>query len=167
MNRAIALFAFVALSSWFPVKIFSLKDRLWITLSDVFVFGALFQFGLEVAVILVSVEALSFLLRTRPKRCYRWLFNFSQPVVSIFLIGQLHWFLTNTDAGGYRSPLHFLIIGMTCGFIYFTMGSGLTSLAVSLTSHQPFGRLFRKNISWFVPAAMGAGIASAIYLLAT
>ena len=63
-----------ALVSCFPLRIFSIQDRLWLTLSDVFVFIALFHFGTEVAVVIASVEAITFNLRRRPKATYQWAF---------------------------------------------------------------------------------------------
>jgi hypothetical protein len=160
----------VVLASWFPVQIFCLKDRLWVTLSDVFVFGALFQFGPEVAVILASVETLSFLLRTRPKRGYRWMFNLSQPVISIFLIGQLYSFLRDLslpwNTGGTGFTLYLAVVVLGCGFMYFTLASGLTKVAVSMSNSHSFGAAFRKNFLWLLPSVVGAGMAGVLYLLA-
>jgi hypothetical protein len=164
------LIGLIALASWFPVQVFSLKDRLWITLSDVFVFAALFQFGAEVAVIMASVGSISALLRVRPKRSYRWLFNLAQPVISTFLIGHLYSFLRGLslpwNAEGAGFTLHLMAVMVGCGFIYFTIATGMTTMAVSLSRQQSFGVIFRKNFLWFVPSAVGAGIVGLIYLLA-
>jgi hypothetical protein len=34
---------FAAVVGWFPIRLFSVKDRLWLTVGDVFVFIALFH----------------------------------------------------------------------------------------------------------------------------
>ena len=77
------------LATCFPVRIGLFKNRMWITLSDIFVFSAMLHFGPHVAVVIALVEGLTFNLRMRVTNFYRQLFNLAQVAVVAYLIGQL------------------------------------------------------------------------------
>jgi hypothetical protein len=155
--------------SWFPLRLLSIQERTWLTLSDVFVFVALFQFGVEVAVVIASVEALSFNLRRRPQRAYRWIFNVSQIVLVAFLVGQLfhilHVALTRPgqpDGGTLMLPL---VAPWLCGFVYYGLSSGLTGLALAFSCRQPFTQVWMRNLSWYSVSITGAVMAALTYFL--
>jgi hypothetical protein len=157
------------LAGFFPWRLFSLRDKLWLTLSDVFVFIALFQYGVEVAVVVASLEALSFNLRRRPLRTYRWIFNISQIVLVAFLVGQvfymLHAALTAPGQLGTGTWLLPLVAPWLCGFIYYVLSSGLTGIALAFSCRQPFTQVWMQNLSWFSVSMTGAGLAALTYFL--
>jgi hypothetical protein len=158
-----------ALVSCFPLRIFSLQDRLWLTLSDVFVFVALFHFGAEVAVVIASIEAAAFNLRRRPKEAYRWVFNLSQIILVAFLVGQLFnlmvsW-LIYSEQMGIGAVVLFLTAPWACGFLYYSLSSGLTGLAVALNNSHSFLQTWVKNLSWYYVSVLGAVLAALTHLL--
>ena len=162
----LALFA--ALVSCFPLRIFSIQDRIWLTLSDVFVFIALFQFGTEVAVVIASIEAITFNLRRRPKETYQWAFNLAQIVVVAFLVGQLFELMVSWTSWSENTELAavtlFLTAPWVCGFLYYSLSSGLTGLAVALDNSHSFTRTWLKNLSWYYVSVVGAVLAALTHL---
>jgi hypothetical protein len=156
-------------ASCFPLRLFSITNRIWLTLSDVFVFVAMFQFGPEVAVIIAFLEAVTFNLRTRPEKAYRWLFNVSQIVLVAFIVGQFFQFLQKglSEPGklGVGTLVLLLIAPWLCGFLYYALSSGLTSLAVAFSSRQQFRRLWVQNLNWYFVSVIGAVMAALTYVV--
>jgi hypothetical protein len=158
-----------AVASCFPLRLFSLSDKIWLTLSDVFVFVALFQFGVEIAVVIASIEAVAFNLRCRPHAAYRWVFNLSQIILVAFMVGQffnlLQAGLTRPGGIGTGTVVLLLITPWACGFLYYALSSGMTGLAVALSSRQSFVQVWVKNLNWMHVSVVGAVGAALVYVL--
>jgi hypothetical protein len=156
-------------ASCFPLKIFSITSRIWLTLSDVFVFVAMFQFGAEVAVVIACLEAITFNLRTRPDKAYQWLFNVAQIILVAFIVGRFFQFLQKglSEPGrlGVGTLVLLLIAPWLCGFLYYALSSGLTSLAVAFSNRQRFGQLWTENLNWYYVSVIGAVIAALTYVV--
>ena len=85
----------------FPVLIHSMTNaRIWVSLSDVFVFFAVFYFSAEVAVVVAAIEAVTFNLRMRKQvvKLNRHLFNLTQIVITAFLVSRAVYFLQGQAA---------------------------------------------------------------------
>ncbi|MGW8182222.1 MAG: hypothetical protein ACWGQW_26130, partial [bacterium] len=158
-----------AVASCFPLRLFSLSDKIWLTLSDVFVFVALFQFGVEVAVVVASIEAVAFNLRHRPNAAYRWVFNLSQIILVAFMVGQffnlLQVGLSRPGGFGTGTIVLLLTAPWACGFLYYALSSGLTGLAVALSSRQSFGQVWVRNLSWVHVSVLGSIVAAFVNVL--
>jgi len=154
--------------SCFPLRIFSLQDRLWLTLSDVFVFVALFHFGPETAVVIASIEAAAFNLRKRPSGAYRWAFNLSQIILVAFLVGNLFNFMASRLHHSENMELGTVLLALTapwtCGFLYYSLSSGLTGLAVALSGSCSFLQIWVRNLSWYYISVLGAVLAALTHL---
>jgi uncharacterized membrane protein len=154
------------LASCFPLRIFSIRDRMWLTLSDVFVFVALVSFGPAVAVIVASVDALVLNLRRKNSRGYRWLFNLAQIVIVAFVVGQL---VEIVKTGNNLLDSTGLVIGITviafCGLIYYLLSAGLTSKAVGLSTENSALGIWKRNIRWCLPTVIGAALGAVIAFL--
>jgi hypothetical protein len=170
-NSWLYLAGLAALASCFPIRLFSLNQRLWLTLGDVFVFAAIFQFGPEVAVVVATVEAVVFNLRSKAKPAYRWLFNVGQLVVAAFLVGQGFRLVAATGAGlqlaspGLGTILVLLGAPMACGILYYLLTFGLAAAAVALSSGQRLRDLWRRNLLWSSASVLGALLGAVGYLL--
>ncbi len=156
------------LATCFPVKIGLLKNRMWITLSDIFVFSAMLHFGPHVAVVIALVEGLTFNLRMKVTNFYRQLFNLAQVAVVAYLIGQLFELLL-------RKPEFFpqeqisrgimmLAAGLTGGLLYFLFTSGFVAGAVALSSNQRLVPLWKQTLVWTPLTLTAAALGSTIYL---
>jgi len=158
-------------ASCFPIRLFSITDKLWLTLSDVFVFVALFQFGVEVAVVVASIEALAFNFRQRPQQVYRWVFNLAQIILVAFLVGTFFRLLQ----AGLSRPGHLevgtvvllLVAPWVCGFLYYALSSGLTGMVIALASRQSFLQVWCQNLVWYQASVIGAVCAALTYVLVT
>jgi hypothetical protein len=152
-----------------PIRLFSLSDRLWLTLSDVFVFVALFQFGPEVAVVVASIEAIAFNLRKRTQPSYRWVFNLAQIILVAFLVGGFFQLLqagiTHPNSLGTGTVVLLLIAPWLCGFLYYCLSSGLTGMVIALTNGQSFLRVWVSNLVWYQASVIGAVCAALVYVL--
>ena len=159
-----------AVVGWFPIRLFSVKDRVWLTVGDVFVFVALFHCGVAVAVTVASIEALVFNLRKRPKRVYRWLFNLAQIILVVFLVGQVFLFMSTvldrSEAVPMGSVLLLILAPWVCGFLYYALSSAMTGLAIALYRSQPFLKVWARNIGWYYVSVLGAVLAALTYITA-
>ena len=156
------------LATCFPVKIGLLKNRMWITLSDIFVFSAMFHFGPHVAVVIALVEGLTFNLRMKVTNFYRQLFNLAQVAVVAYLIGQLlELLLRRTD---FLPPqqvargILMLAAGLTAGLLYFLFTSGFVAGAVALSSRERLASIWKQTLVWTPLTLTAAALASTIYL---
>ena len=156
-------------ASFFPIRLLSISDRLWLTLSDIFVFVALFQFGPEVAVVVASIEAIAFNISKRTEPSYRWVFNLAQIILVAFLVGAffriLQAGLANPTGLGPGTVVLLLIAPWICGFLYYALSSGLTGMVVSLTSGQSFFKVWVGNLAWYQVSVIGAVLAALTYVL--
>jgi hypothetical protein len=160
--------AVAAFVSWFPLRLSSIQDRLWLTLGDLFIFVALFHFGTEVAVVIASFEAIVFNLRKQPKRAFRWVFNIAQITVVVFLVGKLYEYL-NVNLAGFESSrvsglLLLILAPWLCGFVYYALTSGLTGLAVALHGSHSFLEVWTRNLSWYYVPILGAVLAALTHI---
>jgi riboflavin transporter FmnP len=158
-----------AVASCFPIRLLSLADKFWLTLSDVFVFVALFQFGPEVAVVVASIEAIAFNLRKRTQPSYRWVFNLAQIILVAFLVGGFFRLLqagiAQPNGLGPGTVVLLLIAPWICGFLYYALSSGLTGMVMALTSGQSFLRFWVGNLVWYQVSVIGAVCAALTYVL--
>jgi hypothetical protein len=156
-------------ASCFPIRLFSISDKIWLTLSDVFVFVALFQFGVEVAVVVASLEAITFNLRQRTQPAYRWVFNLAQIILVAFLVGQFfRWLqigLTHPGQLDVGRVVMLLLAPWVVGFLYFALSSGLTGLAVAWCTRQSFGKVWVKNLNWCTVSVIGSIVAALTFVL--
>jgi hypothetical protein len=156
-------------ASCFPIRLFSVSERIWLTLSDVFVFVALFQFGPEVAVVVASIEALAFNLRKRTQPSYRWVFNLAQIILVAFLVGGffrlLQTGLTHPQGFGPGTVVLLLMAPWLCGFLYYALSSGLTGMVMALTNGQSFLKVWVTNLVWYQVSVIGAVCAALTYVL--
>ena len=156
------------LATCFPVKIGLLKNRMWITLSDIFVFSAMFHFGPHVAVVIALVEGLTFNLRMKVTNFYRQLFNLAQVAVVAYLIGQLlELLLRRADflpLEQVARGMMLLAAGLTAGLLYFLFTSGFVAGAVALSSRQSLVPLWKQTLVWTPLTLTAAALGSTIYL---
>jgi uncharacterized membrane protein len=160
-----------AAASLFPLRLLSVRDKIWLTLGDVFVFVAFFKFGPEAATVIAAVEALAFNLRRRPRGVYRWTFNTAQLVVTAFAVGHLFRFLEEMSGlmhPGQVGVLHLLVAllaPMICGFFYYLVTLSLTAEAMVLARGGSFRQLWQQNVGWCYPSVLGALGGASAYLL--
>jgi len=150
------------LVTWFPFRIFAIKEHIWLTLADVFVFGAMFYFGALTAAVLAGLEAATFNFRTKTKRIYRSLFNVCQIVIVAFCVGNLLNFMQASD---WTVPeLAIPIIGIFCGAIYYILNTLTLMVAITLSSRESFHIIWSKNMKWLSLPVVEAFVAAAIFL---
>jgi len=156
-------------ASCFPIRLFSISDRIWLTLSDVFVFVALFQFGVEVAVVVASLEAVTFNLRKQARPAYRWVFNLAQIILVAFLVGQffelLQKGLTQPGFLSMGNVAMLLIAPWLVGFLYYALSSTFTGLAIAWSSRLPLGQVLTQNIRWCAVSVAGSVLAAFTFVL--
>jgi hypothetical protein len=125
---------------------------------------ALFHYGLEVAVVVASFEAVVFNFRKRPKKAFRWFFNLAQIVIVVYLVGHVYQFVDDTlpygESDGIGALLLLILAPWLCGFLYYSLSSGLTILAVSLHGSHSFLEVWSKNFSWYYVSILGAVLAA-------
>ncbi len=156
------------LATFFPVRIALYKDRMWITLSDIFVFAAMLHFGPQVAVMIAVIEALTFNLRIRVKGAYRRAFNLAQITVVAYLMGQavdllLHQ-VAPVDATQAGSVLVLLALSLICGLLYFLMTSGFIAGAMALSDWRAFVPLWKRSLAWTPVTLSGVALASILFV---
>ncbi len=155
------------LSTCFPVRMALYKDRMWITLSDIFVFAAMLHFGPQVAVMIAIVEALTFNFRMHVKGAYRRVFNLAQITIVAYLMGQLVELLLErvslTDATQVGSGLILLGLSLICGLLYFLLTTGFTASAMALSNWRAFVPLWKRSLAW-APVTLGAAAVVSIVL---
>ena len=92
-----------------------------------------FYYDTKVAVVVASVEAVVFNLRKQPKKAYRWAFNLAQNIVVVFLVGRVYEVIdarvSLLESGGIGTIFLLILAPWLCGFLYYTLSSGLTALA--------------------------------------
>ena len=163
----VALLAVAA--SCFPIRLFSISDKIWLTLSDVFVFVALFHFGVEVAVVVASLEAVTFNIRQRAQPSFRWMFNLAQIILVAFLVGQffelLQAGLSRPGGMGFSNVTMLLLAPWLVGFLYYSLSSTFTGLAVAWSSGKSFYQVWTTNLKWCAMSIVGSMLAALTFVL--
>jgi hypothetical protein len=59
-----------------------------------------------------------------------------------------------------------LVAPWACGFLYYALSSGLTGLAIALSSGQSFVQVWVKNLNWYCVSVIGAVCAALVFVLA-
>ena len=156
------------LATCFPVRIALYKDRMWITLSDIFVFAAMLHFGPQVAVMIAVIEALTFNLRMVVKGGYRQVFNLAQITVVAYLMSQAVALLVETvapiDVTQFGSVVVLFVVSLICGLLYFLLTSGFIAGAMALSNWQAFVPLWKRSLAWAPVTLSGVGLASILFL---
>ncbi len=156
------------LATCFPVRIGLFKNRMWITLSDIFVFSAMFHFGPHVAVLVALVEGLTFNLRLKVSDFYRQLFNLAQVAVVAYLIAHLLELLRKKanllPPEQLGRGVAILAAGLACGALYFLFTSGFVAGAVALSRKQRLVPLWKQTLVWTPLTLTAAALGSTIYL---
>ncbi len=152
----------------FPVRIAVFKDKMWITLSDVFVFSAMLHFGPQVAVVIAVIEGLTFNVRIKVTRLHRQLFNLAQIALVAFVISHVLILVLGRTTDPQDSQLRsaFVLVGMTlvCGLLYFLLTSGFVAGAMALSSRESFVPIWKRSLAWASLTLTGAALASVIFL---
>jgi hypothetical protein len=161
------LCALTAAATCFPVRIALFKDRMWITLSDIFVFSALIHFGVEVAVVVAAVEGLTFNLRSGADKPYRTLFNVAQIVTVAFLVGHVFYLIQPgqlpLNTGQMADP-KLIVTAIFCGALYFLLTSGMVSLAIALSCQKPLITVWKQSLPWAIVTLAGVAIGMTLFL---
>ncbi len=152
------------LATCFPVRIALYKDRMWVTLSDIFVFAALLHFGPQVAVMMAVIEALTFNLRMGVKGAYRQAFNLAQITIVAYLMGQVVSLLLDKVApleiAQVGSVIVLLATSLICGLLYFLLTSGFIAGAIALSNWHDFVPLWKRSLAWAPVTLSGVAFAS-------
>jgi signal transduction histidine kinase len=133
-----------------------------VSVSDTFIFLALFLFGAEVAVVLAAADSLVASRRFIVK--LRAAFNASVSACSIFVAGWFLRLLFQDDviaaSRGYSSA--FVTAICVVALTQFILNSSLTATAVSLSSGQPIWQTWRQKFLWasltYFAGASAAGV---------
>ncbi len=134
-------------ATWHPVVMVSFsRAKVWISLSDVFVFMAILFFGPEAAAIVATVEAITFNIRKRKLVCapYRFLFNVAQIAIVAFVAGHMFYLIGPAKV---ESPPALFLVAVGSGLYYYFLTSGLVARAVALSGGRPFAQVWRKSLT--------------------
>ncbi|HEY3128445.1 MAG TPA: hypothetical protein VGL91_03235 [Acidobacteriota bacterium] len=172
--RWLYLAALTVAGSCFAVKIPLMKrsadQSLSITVSDVFIFAALFFFGPAPAVVVAVIEGLVSSYRVKVKRLYKRAFNISQLALAAFVTAQVFQRMQAANLNGRGAPnLPLLLVeAALCAVLYFLLNTAMVCAAISLATAQPFADLWRRNILWFsVANIVNEATAAAIFVYFT
>jgi putative nucleotidyltransferase with HDIG domain len=106
-----------------------------VSVSEVFVFAIMLQYGAAPATLIATVDGLWLAFTSRDRRLHRALFNVAEPAISTWVAGQV-FFALQPLASGLSWPGALIQLlpaaGMTA--VYCLLNSALTSVAVSLES---------------------------------
>lgn len=156
-------------ASCFPIRLFSIRGRIFLTLSDAFVVVAIWLYGPAIAVVVASLDALTFNLRRRPKKASRWLFNVGQIVLTAFVVGEGLTLLREAGnvVDGRMSPLGAVVLlAAFLGGLYYLLSSSFTTLAVAIDQQESFLQVWKRNLVWICPSVIGTcGILAGYSLL--
>ncbi len=164
--RWLYLVALTVAASCLPVTIPWLEGKsqsLTVTLSDLFIFGALLLFDPQVATIAAAVEGVVSSFRVNVKRLYKRLFNSAQLAVTAFIIGHLFYKMEPGPLSGANSHLALLLIKLAlCAGLYFVLNSGMVGLAVSLVTRQHFIVLWKQHFVSLAVTSLVNGTAAGV-----
>lgn len=161
-----------ALGGIFPVRLPFRRQNsqsLSITVSDVFVFTTILLYSPETATIVAALEATVTCIRARPQSYYRVLFNVSQLVVAVEVVGNLFYFLQGAFPPLVvdqieNVPLLWFNLAL-CAILYFGFNSGAVAFAVSLSTRKKFFGLWKENFVWAsLTTVAGSSAAVLIFL---
>lgn len=156
-------------SSCFPFRIFSISDRLWVTVSDVFVFFALYQLGVEAAVLMACLEAIGFNMRMRPSRAIRWTFNVGQICLLVFVVGTLYRLALRAMPLLHSFEIPGLVaaafVAALAGLLYFAGGLIMCGYAASQANGKTLRVVTGSNLSFFYPTVLGSVIGMLVTIL--
>ncbi len=156
------LVGLTTLTTCFPFRIGLFSDRLWITLSDVFVVSAMLHLGPQAAVLIAVAEALPFNLRMKVRGGYRRILNIAQITVVAFLTGHLLSLLLaiigTPDANQIGNAALGVTVTLFCGAVYFLLTSGLSAGAVTLASLHDFAPTWKRSLAWAPVSLIGIAL---------
>ncbi|HLV02171.1 MAG TPA: hypothetical protein VKZ59_12940 [Acidobacteriota bacterium] len=162
-NRSLVLIVLASISSGFAIRIPVPARRLQslsITLSDIFIFVAIFAERPELAVVIGAVEALISSYRVRVSHAHKWIFNVGLLTSAALLSG---WAFLQL-AGGTSSFKTLIPSALVAIVVYFGLNSLLISAVISLSVEQQVWTIWSKNLLWAAPSTLANGL-SAICLM--
>lgn len=163
--RWLLLAALTLLTGSFSIKVPSINARF--SVSEAFVFAAVFSFGAEVATIIVALDTLILTswLRSRDRSPLRALFNMAAGTSAIWVAAHLFGLLVTipipqgTSLDRLMLPLVFLAL------CYFAINSALVALALGFERNASAFDIWRRNFAWLSLNHLGG--ASVALLLVT
>lgn len=162
--RSLVLITLTLLSSWFAIRIPILTGKLQslsITLSDIFIFIAIFYQRPELAVIAATVEGLISSYRVQVQHPHKWIFNAGLLSSAAFLSGWTFLLLTTTSS----SLLTLLVAALATVCVYFGLNSLLISVVVSLSLEQKIWSIWSKHFLWAAPSSAANGMSAVCLVL--
>ncbi len=156
------------LATCFPVRIGLFNDRLWITLSDIFVVSAMLHLGPQAAVLIAAAEALTFNFRMKVQGGYRRIFNIAQITIVAFLTGhllsQLLALIGTPNPSQIVDSAIALAITLLCGAVYFLLTSGFSAGAAALANWHTFAPIWRRSLAWAPVGLLGVALGTLAFL---
>lgn len=160
------------LASFFPITIPSVNresQTLTVTVSDVFLFGALLMYGTHVAVILVAIDGFVSCWRGRVSSPYKVLFNVSALTACMWVTGHVFFWLVGLAPPLYAAEIDSLgfvvVLFILCGLAFFTLNSGAVALAISMMVGRPFRAVWLQDFLWAsLTTVAGTSVAALIFL---
>lgn len=163
-DRSLVLITLTSLASWFAIRI-PIRARefqsLSITLSDIFIFVAIFGERPELAVVIASLEALISSHRVRVRHPHKWIFNGGLLSSAALLSGWSFLYL----AGGSSSIGILLPAALASVIVYFGLNSLLISAVISLSLDQRIWTVWSKHFLWAAPSSVANGISALCLVL--
>ncbi len=161
-----------ALGSFFPITIPSVNresQALTVTVSDVFLFGALLMYGTSVAVTLVAIDGFVSCVRGKITAPYKILFNVSALSLCMLLVGETFFQLVGLspplNAGNVENLGLFVLLFILCGLCFFALNSGAVALAISMMVARPFRAVWLQDFLWAsLTTVAGTSVAALIFL---
>ena len=117
-----------------------------VSVSEVFVFAVILQYGAAPATLIAAVDGLCLAFTSRDRRLHRALFDVAEPAISTWVAGQV-FFALHPLASGLSWPGALVQLvpaaGMTA--VYCLLSSALTSVAASLESGASAYQTWRRQ----------------------
>jgi diguanylate cyclase (GGDEF)-like protein/PAS domain S-box-containing protein len=133
-----------------------------ISVSDIFIFLALMQFGGEAAIMLAAADAF-FSSRRVTKTKFTAAFNTAVYIFSTFItVWVLRLFFGDPTALSQGDPSHYIVAVCVMALVQYVFNSGLVAIGVALKAGQPVWQMWRQNFLWtsltYFAGASAAGI---------
>jgi putative nucleotidyltransferase with HDIG domain len=138
-----------------------------ISISEVFVFVAMFLYGPAAGTLIVALDGLviSFWLAKRHRELHRALFNMSAPAVAAWLSANLFFVLSGLQPlAKQAATLNYILPFVTLTAVaYFCLNTWLITIAISLDRQIGALRLWLKSFAWLLLTYVcGASVAAVV-----
>ncbi len=147
--RIVLLAVLIWISGSFAIRVPGLPATIYV--SEAFFFTMVLLFGGAPAAVCMAIDGLLISKRRKHHEPYRVLFNFAEPVISVFVASAVFYKLyggppLSTTPAANIGAIALPAVGLAT--VYFLLNSGLNAVAVSSESDISAFRLWRTQFVW-------------------